>query len=212
MFNEHSWLKKNILLRIMSVTWLNNTSLIMSTPSITICIHPWTKIFYCRICEIQPHTPRAQGRVLPTHVSVPAVDTAMICKLSIASSGHGLGAHEENCLIQSPSDERICVEIQASSREIPAHFWGKKKKFGCIGENNRNNLTLYMLLILEGNTDQSLLNPWFLSAGKVRTCEWVPGFASYVGHCKRGPFFSHSIQYTEPWAPWLGGRKKLGDR
>ena len=50
-------------------------------------------------------------------------------------------------------------------------FGERKKKFGCIGENKRNNLTLYMLLTLEGNTDQSLLNPWCLSAGKVRTCE-----------------------------------------
>jgi len=87
-------------------------------------------------------------QVIGIQSSVPAVDTAMICKLSISSLGHGLGAHEENCLIQSPSEETICVETQASTREVPAHFWRKKKKFGCIGENKRNNLTLYMLLIL----------------------------------------------------------------
>ena len=118
---------------MMSATWLNNTSLIMSIPSTKICIDPWTKIFSCRICEIQPHTPGAQRGVLPTYqvidiqTSVPAIDIAMICKLSIASLGHGLGTNEENCLIQSLWKSRLPAEKYQHT------FEGGKRSLDALG-------------------------------------------------------------------------------
>ena len=58
---------------------------------------------------------------------------------------------------------------------------------------------------------RGVLGPWFLPQGKVRVCEWVPGFLSCAGLCQRGPFLSCPIQSTELWAVWLRGNEWLGE-
>lgn len=45
-----------------------------------------------------------------------------------------------------------------------------------------------------------------------RECEWVPAFPSYMGHCQRRLFLSHTIQHTESWAVQLGGGEEAGRR
>ena len=46
---------------------------------------------------------------------------------------------------------------------------------------------------------------------KGRAWEWVLGFPTCVRGCLRGPALSHSIQSSESWAVWVGG-KSLGQK
>lgn len=65
-------------------------------------------------------------QVIGKQTSVSAVGPAVVHKLSPVHLGHGPGAPDEHCLRQSPMDERAFVEVQASSREVIAHWWKKK--------------------------------------------------------------------------------------
>lgn len=53
------------------------------------------------------------------------MDLAVIYEGAPASSGHGTGAPEEHWGL---TDERVFVEIQVSSGEVPEHRWRGKKK------------------------------------------------------------------------------------
>ena len=66
-------------------------------------------------------------QVIDIQTSVPAIDIAIICKLSIASLGHGLGANEENCLIQSLWKSRLPAEKYQHT------FGGGKNSLDALG-------------------------------------------------------------------------------
>lgn len=92
-------------------------------------IHPQKKCF----CRSQHHKPRDPGDVLPTYVlynkqidlgpgyeheSGPCTDPCPSCLQSSSPPKHWLR--------QSPTDKKDFVEVQDSSRELPAHCWSKK--------------------------------------------------------------------------------------
>ena len=58
--------------------------------------------------------------VIDIQTSIVAVDPAMECELTPPPLGCGLGAPGEHCLRQLPMDKRASVEVQESSREVPA--------------------------------------------------------------------------------------------
>ena len=57
---------------------------------------------------------------------------------------------------QYPMDKRAFVEVQESSKEIPAHLWGKEKiqDWVQIEENKRNYFTLPVSPLTHSDTAQ----------------------------------------------------------
>lgn len=67
--------------------------------------------------EFYPHMHRAIG----TQTSVMAVDTAVAHELTLVPLSCRRGDPGKHCPRQSPSGERVFVEVQVSSGEIPAY-------------------------------------------------------------------------------------------
>lgn len=60
-----------------------------------------------------------------------------------SSLGHNMGASGGHCLRKSPTKTRAFVEVQVSSREVPAHHWLKKQKLDAL-KRIRGTVWLYL--------------------------------------------------------------------
>ena len=107
---------------------------------------------------------------------------------------------KEHPVTQYPMNKREFVEVQESSKEIPAHLWGKKKiqDWMQIEENKRNYFTLPMSPLAHSDTAQCQERPpWpvVLLAGESKRV-WVSAWLSQLSGTmpKRPTFFS---QYPE---------------
>lgn len=111
--------------------------------------------------------------------SVLAVDPTVAHEPAPVPLSHHPGSSGKHCLRWSPTVERIFVEIQVFSREVPAQHWSKIYKFRCTGEGKRNSLTLpvspfqgsstqsqertfYLVISLMGESDSIWINTQFL--------------------------------------------------
>lgn len=65
---------------------------------------------------------------------------------------HRQGAPREHGPAQSLVGEIASVEVQVSRGEVPALWWSKKFKFGCIPVFKRDSLTLPVSPISQGGT------------------------------------------------------------
>ena len=63
---------------------------------------------------------------------------------------------KEHPVTQYPMDKRAFVEVQESSKEIPAYLWGKEKiqDWVQIEENKRNYFTLPVSPLTHSDTAQ----------------------------------------------------------
>lgn len=110
--------------------------------------------------------------------------TFLICKNCMRGEWHhgsGVFYHipsKEHWYWQSVTNESAFVEVQESSRDIPAHHWSKKIwEIGHIEEDKWNGFTLYTLSFPEGS--KALYQgrpswPMISPAGESWACEWMP--------------------------------------
>lgn len=91
------------------------------------------------------------------------------------------------------------VELKNTAKKFQ-HTFGvrKRSKIGCKLKRIRGPISLYLChpspIVTQLSAKRDLVDLWFYLQGKVRECEWVLGFPSWVGQCQRDQLFSHSIQ------------------
>lgn len=107
---------------------------------------------------------------------------------------------------QSLMDKRACVEVQKSSKEVPACHWSKKKKKIRDQMHWEGIVSLYLhhssLKAAQLSDKRDILNTWFLSQGNMRV--WVSTRLSKKTH-----FFLTPSRVVR-CATQLKSRKQLG--
>ena len=135
----------------------------------------------------------------------------------------GLEALGEQCLRQSPIDERAFVEakfVVEKSRFVHHTVGTKKFKCGCIGDSRRTSFTWRASPFPQSGTAQCqekpwlaclfLLGGWWLRGGRERVGVWPSPVSQLCGHCYGHPHLSCSTQSIESWTAWPGVKKRLG--
>lgn len=91
------------------------------------------------------------------------------------------------------------MEVQESRGEVPAPHWNKIKPEITWGkEGYRNSFALPMSPLPQSGTAQCQEKPGPVISpqGRVRSCEQMLGFSSYMGHHQGDLVLSHPTQNT----------------
>ena len=179
--------------QVASATWLNETSLIMSSPQQQqqFGIHSQTKcpvraVGSSTICQGTCEESRPLTRlVIGRQASVLAVGPAVAHEPALDPLRYGTGAPGKHCL-QPPTDKKAFVEVWVSSGEVPAHRWSKNKNMS-LDPLETSCITPPPMQHSSGPREMAS-DYDFPSQGRVKSCEWAPSLPSCEGHCWEARF------------------------
>lgn len=106
--------------------------------------------------------------------------------------GHSSGSPGEHSIRQSSMTKRPFVGVQASSREVPAHHWRKKKKPTNLDALERVRKTIWLYLhhpFPKCHSSVPRETSWIYNPS-CKEFRWVLTFPNYVGCCQGSLYLS----------------------